>query len=308
MDVSVGNVVYTLMCTPKGGIKRDLTVARLGENLYWMFIGKATLPQELDWLRQHNADAGVTVRDRSSQFAGVGLWGPRAREVLAAVSPQNVSNAAFPYFTAQWIEIGMAKVFALRVSYAGELGWELYTTHDFGAHVWDLLWETGQACGMMACGAGALRSLRVEKGYRLWGSDMHTEHDPFEAGLGWMVKFNKGDPATGSGTGSGRGFIGREVLLAKKGKNTRRLVTLTLDDPNAALMGYEPVFHEGRRVGMVTSGNYGYCVGKYVAFAYVPVELAAEGTALEVDFVGVRYHAMVAPDMLYDPKNERMKN
>jgi len=295
MDVPLGTVVYTLMCTPKGGIKRDLTVARLQENRYWMFIGKATLPQELDWLRQHAPDNGVAIHDRSHHYAGLGLWGPRAREVLADVTPQDVANEAFPYFTAQWIEVGMAKVYAMRVSYAGELGWELYTTLDFGAHVWDILWEAGHVRGMTPCGAGALRSLRVEKGYRLWGIDMHTEHDPFEAGLGWIVKFNKGD------------FIGREALRAKKGKNTRRLVTLTLDDPNAALMGYEPVFHEGKRVGMVTSGNYGYCVGRYVAFAYVPVELAAPGTALEVDFVGVRYPAVVATDVLFDPKNERMK-
>ncbi|GAB4578696.1 MAG: FAD-dependent oxidoreductase [Anaerolineales bacterium] len=296
MDVPPGTVVYTLMCTPRGGIKRDLTVVRLEKDRFWMFAGRMTVPQELDWLRQHAPAEGVMIRERSSEFASLGLWGPRAREVLASVSPNDVSHAAFPYFTAQWIEVGMAKVLAIRVSYAGELGWELYTSLDFGAHLWDTLWEAGQASGMVACGAGAFRSLRVEKGYRLWGSDVHTDYDPYEAGMGWMVKLNKGD------------FIGREALLAKKGHNTRRLVTLTLDDPNAALMGYEPVFHEGKRVGMVTSGNYGYCVGKYVAFAYVPVELAAPGTALEVAFVGVRYPATVAVDVLFDPKNERMKS
>lgn len=296
MDVAPGTVVYTLMCTPAGGVKRDMTVARGTDDRYWIFVGRATLPQELDWLRQYAPDEGVTLRDRSHEFAGMGLWGPRAREVLAEVTPQEVSDKAFPYFTARWIEIGMAKVFAMRVSYAGELGWELYTTLDFGAHVWDALWEAGHARGMVAAGAGALRSLRVEKGYRLWGSDMHTAYDPFEAGLGWMVKFNKGD------------FVGREALLAKRGKASRRLVTLTLDDPNAALMGYEPVFHAGKQVGMVTSGNFGYSVGKVVAFAYVPVELAGEGTALEVDFVGERFPARVAADVLFDPKNGRMKS
>ena len=190
----------------------------------------------------------------------------------------------------------MARPFALRLSYAGELGWELHVPWDGATAVYQELWEAGRDLGMVAAGMGAFRSLRFEKGYRLWGSDIHTEYDPFEAGMGWMVKLDKGE------------FIGREALLAKRERPlTRRLCTLTVDNPNVVLMGNEPIYADGDCIGMVTSGNYGYAVGNYIAFGYVPPSYAAVGTVLQVQYLGEWVTAVVAEDVLWDAKNERMK-
>jgi glycine cleavage system T protein len=297
MDIPIGRISYTLMCTPNGGIKRDLTVARLAEDCYWLFTGNATLPLELHWLQQHApTDGSVIIRDLSHAYAALGLWGPNARRVLEQVTPEDVSNEGFPFYTCHWLEVGLSKALALRLSYAGELGWELHMPIDTAAQVWQDLWGAGRDLGLVAAGLGAFRSLRFEKGYRLWGSDIHTEYNPYEAGMGWMVQLGKEE------------FIGRSALIqAKEATLQRRLCTLTVDNPNVVSMGNEPICANGDCVGMVTSGNYGYAVGKYIAFGYVPPAYAQPGTELQVEYLAQRYTAVVAENALWDPKNERMK-
>lgn len=296
MNIPVGRVTYTLLCTPKGGIKRDITAARLAENRYWFFTGNGTLPLELDWFRRHASGYTVTIRDLSHSYAALGLFGPNARHILQKVTPNNVSNDAFPFYSWQTLEIGMATVYAMRISYVGELGWELHMPMDVALAVRDELWTAGREFDLVSCGVGAMRSMRVEKGYRLWGSDIYTEHNPYEAGMGWMVKLNKGE------------FIGREALQTIKSQPlSRRLVTLTLDDPNVMPTGNEPVFSNGTCIGQITSGNYGYNLGKYIAFGYLPLPHTQPGTQLEIEYLAQRYPATVTADALFDAANERMR-
>ncbi|MEM7112187.1 MAG: FAD-dependent oxidoreductase [Chloroflexota bacterium] len=296
MDIAVGRVTYTLLCTPKGGIKRDIAVARKDKNRYWLFTGNGTLPLELDWLQRHSGDYNVNIRDLSKAYAAIGLFGPNARKVLEKVTPNDVSNGGFGFYRWQNIEIGMASVYAMRISYVGELGWELHMPMDVALNVWDALWEAGREFDVAVCGVGAMRSMRVEKGYRVWGGDIYTEHHPYEAGMGWMVKLKKGD------------FIGRDALVEiKKQPLTRKLVTITVDEPNCVLTGNEPIYSNGTCIGKVTSGAHGYSVGKYIAFGYLPLDYTQPGTELEVEFLAERFTAVVAEDALFDPKNDRMK-
>ncbi|MCA9965620.1 MAG: FAD-dependent oxidoreductase, partial [Anaerolineales bacterium] len=296
MDIPVGRVGYTLLCTPKGGIKRDITAARLAPNRYWFFTGNGTLPLELAWFHRHATGYNVIIRDLSHSYAALGLFGPNARRILQKVTPNSVANDAFPFYSWQTLEIGMATAYAMRISYVGELGWEFHLPMDTALAVRDELWEAGREFGLVSCGVGAMRSMRVEKGYRLWGADIYTEHNPYEAGMGWMVKLNKGD------------FVGREALQAIKSQPlTRRLVTLTLDDPNVLLTGNEPVWGNGRLIGQITSGSYGYNIGQYIAFAYLTLDYTQPGTQIEVEYLAQRYPAIVTTDALFDAANERMR-
>ncbi|MCB0163908.1 MAG: FAD-dependent oxidoreductase, partial [Anaerolineae bacterium] len=297
MDVAVGRVVYTTWLTPKGGVKRDLTVARVAPDSFWLFVGEGTLPQDLAWVQQYAPqDGSVTITDISNSYTALGLWGPNARKVLEKVTTADVSNEAFPYFTAQWITIGLTPVLALRISYAGELGWELHFPVDMALQTWDLLWEAGREFDMVAAGMGAFDSLRLEKGYRLWGGDVYAEYNPYESGLGWTVKLKKDD------------FIGREACLKLKDKPLKKkLCCLTFNNGGMAL-GYEAIFADGQCVGHVTSANYGYAVGKFVMYGYLPSAQAQEGTQLEIEYFGERYPATVVAEPLYDPKMEKLKS
>ena len=298
IDVPVGEVVYTCWLTKNGGIRRDLTVARVTDDVFWMFVGEGTLPIDLEWAERHAPDDGsVYVSDISAQYSGIGVWGPNARKVLEQVTMADVSNEAFPYYTWQWIEIGTARVFAMRISYAGELGWELHVPIDQSLPVWDALWDAGRDYSMILAGMGAFDSLRLEKGYRLWGGDIYTEYNLYEAGMRWTAKLKKKG-----------GFIGRDATVAAKQKGIKKkLCCLTLDDPAATLFGYESIFSNGTCLGHVTTANYGYSIGKYIAYAYLPVEFADEGTQLEVEYFDQRFPALVSKEPLWDAKMERMK-
>jgi 4-methylaminobutanoate oxidase (formaldehyde-forming) len=222
------------------------------------------------------------------------LWGPLAREVLAPLTETDVSSASFPYLTAKELNVGPVPCLAVRVTFVGELGWELYCPTEYGVTLWDTLWEAGEPHGLVAGGYRAIDSLRLEKGYRVWGSDVTPEQTPFEAGLGFAVSMDKGD------------FIGRKAL-SELGELTRRLACLVLDDPNRVVLGEEPVRVDGRLAGRVTSGGYGYSVGRSIAYAYLPVESAQLGQRLEVNLFGDWTRAEVAAEPLYDPKHQRIR-
>jgi len=298
IDKPVDRLVYTSLLNQRGGIVADVTIVRRGAssgpNKFWVITGGGVLPHDLAWIEQH-APEDVVVTDVSSAWATVGLWGPKAREVLASVAEGDVSNAGFPYYTAKPIFIDAVPVYALRVSYAGELGWELYTPTEYALRLWDVLWAAGRAHDLIAAGSGAFDSLRLEKGYRLWGTDIHTDYNPYEAGIGFAVKLDKGD------------FLGREALVNAKAEGVKqKLCCLTLTGPGA-LLGKEPIFSNGTRLGYVTSANYGYSIGKFIAYGYLPIEFAKTGTAVEIEFLGTRLPAVVSDEPVFDAKSARMK-
>jgi len=298
MDKPVGSVIYTLWLNTKGGVRRDLAVARLAEDKFWMMVGDGTRPQDLVWVRSHaSVDGSVIISDVSDSWTALGVWGPNARKILSKVTPADLSNEAFPFYSCQWIEVGPARALAVRISYAGELGWELHIPFDQGLQVWDAIWEAGKEFDLISAGMTAFDTLRLEKGYRLWGGDMHTEYNAYEAGLGWTVKLDKKED-----------FLGKAASKAIKEKGIKKkLCCLTLEHPRAAAFGYEPIFSNGTCIGHVTSANYGYSVGKYILYGYLPKEYATVGTPLEIEYFGERYAVQVAPDPLFDPKGERMK-
>ncbi|MFI8848717.1 FAD-dependent oxidoreductase [Streptomyces sp. NPDC053499] len=285
-----GSVTYTLLLDENGGIRSDLTAARLGPD-HWQ-LG-ANSPADLEWLVRHAPD-DVQVRDITSGTCCVGVWGPLARELVQPLTPADFSHEAFGYFKARETYVGHIPVTALRVSYVGELGWELYTEADVGLRLWDTLWEAGQRLGVIAAGRSAFNSLRLEKGYRAWGADMTTEHTPEEAGVGFAVRPAKGD------------FVGRDALAAR-GAPARRLVCLTLDDPAAVVMGSEPIHVDGVVAGYVTSASYGYSVGRCVAYAWVPAAAAVPGTPVAVEYFGEKVAATVAAEPLFDPEMARIR-
>jgi glycine cleavage system aminomethyltransferase T/glycine/D-amino acid oxidase-like deaminating enzyme len=297
MEKPVGSVVYTCWLTPQGGVRRDLAVARVAEDRFWMFIGEGTLPQDLVWVRGlAPQDGSVAVNDISNSYTALGLWGPNARNVLAKVTATDVSNAAFPYMTARPLDVGMARVYAIRISYAGELGWELHIPMDQALAVWDALWAAGQEFEIVSAGMGAFEPLRLEKGYRLWGGDVYTEYTPYESGLAWTVRLSKPD------------FVGKAACLQLKDKPLKKkLCCLVSDDPAAWAFGYEPIFSNGSCIGHVTTANYGYSVGKFIAYGYLPVAYANPGTALEVEYMGQRWPATVSEEPLWDPQMTRLK-
>ncbi len=298
MDQPSGKVTYTAMLNKRGGIECDLTVTRLSDTRFWVVTGGSVGMHDLAWLR-HNApaDGSVHITDLTSAYCCVGLWGPRARAVVEGVTDQDVSNASFPYFTARRLHVGSVPALLVRVSYAGELGWEIYAPTEYGLALWDTLWEAGQPCGVTAAGGAAFESLRLEKGYRLWGVDIHPDYNPLEAGLGFAVRFKKGD------------FLGREALLRVKEQGlTRKLCALTFDDPCAVTLGKEPIFDGERTLGYVTSAAYGYTVGKSIAYGYLPIACAEEGTRVEVEYFGRRYAATVAREPLYDPEGAKLRS
>ena len=177
----------------------------------------------------------------------------------------------------------------------GELGWEIYAPSEFGLRLWDTLWEAGRAHGLVALGGGAFDALRLEKGYRLWGADIHTEYNPYEAGIGWAVRLDKGD------------FVGRDALIKIRNRGiTRKLCCLTLDDPYAVVMGKEPILDGSRVIGYVTSANHGYTVGKFIAYGYLPLEHAKPGTSVEIEYFGRCHRATVSREPLYDPGRKRL--
>jgi dimethylglycine oxidase len=295
VDRPVGSVVYTLMLDTGGGIRSDITVARLGA---LRFQVGANGPLDLDWLlRQAPDDRSVQVRDVTGGTCGIGVWGPAARDLVAPLADIDVSHSAFGYFKARAAHLGAVPVTMLRLSYVGELGWEVYTTAELGLRLWDTLWAAGAGLGVIAGGRAAFNSLRLEKGYRAWGTDMTAEDDPYQAGLGFAVRLDGGD------------FVGRAALLQRPDPPDRLLSCLVLngDGHGCVPMGREPVYAGGAAVGHVTSAAYGHTVGAPIAYAWLPAGLAVPGTAVEIGYFGRRLSATVAVEPLFDPKHERIR-
>ncbi len=291
----IGRVTYTQLLNPKGGIECDFTVARLADDRFRIVTGTAFGQHDLSWIRQHvPTDGSVHVADVTSQHACLGLWGPASREILQPLTVADLSNDAFGYMKAREIAVGPVPCLAVRVTYVGELGWELYCPSEYGARLWDVLWEGGRAHGLVAGGYKAIDSLRLEKGYRVWGADITPEDTPFEAGLEFAVSLDKGD------------FTGREALAGVR-EPERRLRCLVLADRRAVALGSEPVRVGDDLVGRVTSGGYGYTVGSSIAYAYLPTACDV-GTEVAVEIFGDWVEGVVAAEPLYDPDGARIRS
>jgi 4-methylaminobutanoate oxidase (formaldehyde-forming) len=290
----VGRVTYTQMLNPRGGIECDFTVTRLEEERFRIVTGTAFGLHDLSWIRDHAPDdRSVHVADVTSSLACLGVWGPESRTLLEPLVTVGLGSDSFPYMTARQLAVGPVPCLAVRVTYVGELGWELYCPTEYGARLWDTLWEAGRPLGLVAAGYKAIDSLRLEKGYRVWGADISPEDTPFQAGLGFAVRLDKDD------------FVGRDALLAAAPPD-RLLRCLVLSDPRAVALGSEPVRVGDRVVGRVTSGGYGYTVGASIAYAYLPAEHGV-GTAVDVEIFGEWVGGVVAEEPLYDPAGERIR-
>jgi 4-methylaminobutanoate oxidase (formaldehyde-forming) len=299
MDRPVGSVTYTQMLNQRGGIECDFTVTRLAEDRFFIVTGTAFGNHDLGWMRKHDPmDGSVTLDDVGADRACLGLWGPRARDILQPLTDADLSNDAFPYLTSRSITVGDVPSLALRVTYVGELGWELYCPIERGLELWDTLWTAGRPLGMVAGGYRAIDSMRLEKGYRVWSTDITPEDNPYEAGLGFAVRLSKAAD-----------FIGKEALLRAKADGvTRRLRPLLLEDGSAIALGGEPVRIADHVAGRVTSGGYGYTIARSIAYAYLPSANAAPGTRAEVQVFGRWVPAAVAKEPLYDPAAERIRS
>ncbi len=290
MDKSVGSVTYTLMLDDKGGVRSDLTVARLGDDLFQ--VG-ANGPLDFDWITRHlPADGSVTLRDITTATCCLGLWGPLARDVLAPLTPADLTNDGLRYFRAMTTTVGAVPVTLMRVSYVGELGWEIYTSAANGRALWDAVMAAGEPHGIIAAGRIAFNSLRIEKGYRSAGTDMTIEHTPAAAGLDFAVRMSKDD------------FLGKSAL-AERGAPSR-LRTLRLTDPAAVVLGKEPVAVNGAVVGYITSAGWSATVGACLAYAWLPADLA-DGSQVEISYQTTQYPAVVTSEPVVDPEMTRIR-
>ncbi|MQA79481.1 MAG: FAD-dependent oxidoreductase [Streptosporangiales bacterium] len=292
MDKSVGAVTYTLLLDETGGIRSDVTVARLGPRLFQL---GANGNLDLDRLRRlASADGSVVVRDTTAETCCIGVWGPRARDLVQSLSRDDFSNEGLRYFRGRHTYLGMVPVTALRLSYVGELGYELYTTADMGLRLWDTLWDAGQEHGVIAGGRAAFNGLRLEKGYRSFGTDMTWEHDPYEAGVGFAVRMDKPD------------FVGRAALAGRDPEAVeRRLTCLVTGDE--VVMGKEPVYSGDERVGYVTSAGWGYTLGHGIAYAWLPATYTTIGSTVEIGYFDRRVSARVAAEPLFDAEMSRLR-
>ncbi|MEX2630403.1 MAG: FAD-dependent oxidoreductase [Tistlia sp.] len=300
---AVGRLTYSQLCNRRGGIECDLTVARLAEDRFYIVTGTAAATRDFDWIARNIPEgAEAQLVDVTSAYAVLTVMGPRARDLLSQVTRDDLSNEAFPFASCRDIAIGGAPVRALRVTYEGELGWELHLPSECAAAVFDRLSEAGGAFGLANCGYRAIESLRLEKGYRAWGSDITSDDTPLEAGLGFAVKLTANTP-----------FLGREALLAQREAGLKkRLACFTVEDPAVVLLGRETLYRDGERVGYLASAGWGYTVARNIGYGYVraqaPIDRAfLEGGRYELEVAGERVPCELNLQPLYDPRMERVK-
>jgi glycine cleavage system aminomethyltransferase T len=268
----------------------------LSDERYRIITGTASGSLDLAWItKQLDGTERVEIRDVTSSLACLGLWGPRARDIVSSVCAADLSNEGLPFMAAREVTVGDVPCLAVRITYVGELGWELYAPMEFGATLFDTLMQAGAPHGLVPAGYRAIDSLRLEKGYRAWGSDVTPDDSPLEAGLVFAV-------------GRDKAFLGRDAIERRRaGRVGRTLGCLVLDDPRSSTLGNEPVRSGADVVSRVTSGGIGYTVGKSIAFAYLPAGLAEVGSRVEVEVFGEWIAAEVAQEPLYDPKGERIR-
>ncbi|MEM9206579.1 MAG: FAD-dependent oxidoreductase [Pseudomonadota bacterium] len=300
MSVPPGKIVYTQFLNSMGGIEADVTVTRLSETAYLVVTPAAARPRDQAWIMRHAGDANVVVTDVTAAEGVLAVMGPRARDLLKAVSPNDFSNETNPFGTAQVIEIGMGYARAHRISYVGELGWELYISSDMAGHVFETIWEAGKAFGLKPCGMHVMDTCRIEKAFRHFGHDITSEDHVLEAGLGFAVKTAKPD------------FIGREAVLRKKEAGLdRRMIQFKLKEPENFLFHNEPIVRDSEIVGHLTSGAYGHHLGGAIGLGYVPSKGEKPDSVLastyEIEVAGTRILAEASLKPMYDPKSERVK-
>ena len=296
LDKPVGSVTYTQFLNRKGGIESDVTVTRLAGERFRIISGTSFVSNDVGWIRLHMPDDGtVTVNDVTDDWGVLSLWGPNSRKVLQSVTSSDVSNEAFPYMSAQAIDIKGKAVWAQRVSYAGESGWELYIAPEDGLSVWDALIRAGKEFGIQPAGYKALESLRIEKGYLYWSGDITPEDNPLAAGLGFFVKFDKGD------------FIGRDALLKIKEQGLSTRLCAVVLDAGFNLYGGESVYAKDRLIDRIRTSAYGHTIGKDIGLIYLPVELTEPGTEVQVEVLDERIPGKVVSLPLVDPKGERLR-
>jgi 4-methylaminobutanoate oxidase (formaldehyde-forming) len=300
VDRPAGTVIYTQFLNDRGGVVADMTITRLSPDSFRVITGAGFIDSDLGWIRAHqrDSDGAVELMDVTDELTCLGLWGPKAPQVLKAVTRDDVSIASLPYMRAKVIDIGGASVLAQRVTYVGEAGWEMYMRPEWAVQVWDRLMIAGKAHGIMPVGYKALDSLRLEKGYKYYSADVTMLENPYEAGLGFCVRLNKGD------------FVGCEALVRAKQEGIKqKLCMITIGDSDyLTLYGGEAVLAQGKVLGRVRSGGYGFTVSKNIGLAYLPVSLAKIGTPLAVDVFGEMIPARVAADILYDPEGNRLRS
>jgi glycine cleavage system aminomethyltransferase T/glycine/D-amino acid oxidase-like deaminating enzyme len=295
-----GAVTYTLLLDEQGGIRSDITVARIRDDMFQVGVNGpvdlAYLSREARIQTKNAPDKPVQVRDITGGTCCVGLWGPMARDVISQVTTDDFSDKGLRYFRVKKASIAGIPVTAMRLSYVGELGWEIYASAENGLRLWDALWKAGEPYGVIAAGRSAFNSLRLEKGFRSWGTDMTTEHNPYEAGVDFAVKMDKKGA-----------FIGQSSLKGvSKDTVKRRLRCLVVDDGSSMVLGKEPVFVNGKPEGYVTSAAFGFTIGKPIAYSYLP-STVNEGDCVEVEYFGKRVSATVTPEPLYDPEMKRLR-
>jgi sarcosine dehydrogenase len=299
----VGSLVYTQMLNRKGGIEADLTVARAGPDYYYIVTGTGFASHDRDWIAR-NIPEGLDARltDMTSKNAVLVLMGPKSREILAHLTEDDISNAAFPFGACRFIDVAGARIFAMRVTYVGELGWELHIPVEFAATVYDALMAEGAPLGLVNAGYRAIESLRLEKGYRAWGGEIGPDHSPLMAGLGWAAKLKKNIP-----------FLGREALVEQAAKPLPRLLAgFTVDDPAVILLGRETIYRNGKRCGWLASAGYGYTAAKNIGYGYVRDPAGVDrdyvlSGSYELEVATERVKAQVFLEPPYDPKMERVK-
>ena len=295
IEQTPGKCIYTQFCNQEGGIEADLTIMHLAHDHLYVVTGSGFGIRDGHWMRSHLPDDGsVVMKDVTSERAVINLCGPKARDVLQTISDDDVSNTALPFLSVKEISLGFAKGYAARIGYVGELGWELYVPVEFANHIYEQLWQAGQEHGIANVGYRAIESMRLEKGYLYWSSDITPDYNPYEAGLGFCVAATKDK------------FIGKQALANIKIQGVKRkLVSFNLDG-FAPFLGGEAILLNGQVVGLTTSAGYGHSLGKSICFGYLSVEHASE-IDFEIEAFGKAYKVTRGARTLYDAKMEKLR-
>jgi 4-methylaminobutanoate oxidase (formaldehyde-forming) len=294
----VGRTIYTQALNTSGGIESDYTVTQTDENTFFIVTGTAFLNHDMGWLekiRRQNNYENVVIKDLTQELACFGIWGPNARKILSKCTDTDLSNEAFGFMRSQVINVAGVQLRATRITYVGELGWEIYIPREKSLQVWLALIEAGKEFDLRPCGYRAIESLRLEKGYRAWAGEINSETNPYEAGLGFAVSKKK------------ENFIGRQAVLTAESKNKRKLTALTFSDIRDVPLGNEPIFFNGEVIGRIKSAGQGYTLKSAIAYAYLPLEHSEPGRELSVEMFGQSKTATVRTEPLFDPTGERIK-